>query len=140
MVGFGVTLDGGAGRGLVLRVLNSRSIGRLPAFGARPPFSRLGFSFPIAQPARQRAPAQLRDWEVQFPLPQAGSEQAGPQAPGTSLGRREAGRWPGASGARWACSAAVGANCRARELISCSRERFLSDKGVEGEPCAAVCV
>lgn len=60
---------GGAGRGLVLRVLNSRSIGRLPAFGARPPFSRLGFSFPIAQPARQRAPAQLRDWEVQFPLP-----------------------------------------------------------------------
>lgn len=68
MVGFGVTLDGGTGRRLVLTIYNARSIGRLPAFGARPPFSRLGFSFPIAQPARQRAPAQLRDWEVRFPL------------------------------------------------------------------------
>lgn len=91
-----MTLDGGTGRGLVLRVLNSRSIGRLPAFRVRSPFSRLGFSFRIAQPARQRSPAQLRDWEVQFPLLQTGSEQAGPQAPGASLGRCEAGRWPGA--------------------------------------------
>lgn len=91
-MGFGVTLNAGTGKEVVLGVLNSRSVGRTPAFGARLPFSRLGFSF---RGARRLGIPLPHSFGVRRPglhsrSQKAGSEEAGPLAPQASLRPRKA--------------------------------------------------